>query len=81
MAGLGRRLLAGVSRGGGVPRPANSGDGSKRGWSRWNGRDAARPTVVVAGAGAAGADDEELGAVVEGVADEDARQSRPLSWR
>ena len=36
MAGLGRRLLTGVSRGDGVPRPANFGDGSKRGWACWN---------------------------------------------
>ena len=54
MAGLGRRLLAGVSRGGGVPRPANSGDGSKRGWACWNRSKGARRLVASGDARVAG---------------------------
>ena len=41
---------------GGAPRPAISGDEKRHGWARWNAREVARPTVVVAGAGVAGDD-------------------------
>ena len=43
-------------RRGGVARPGDSGDEKRQGWARWNAREVARPTVVVAGAGVAGDD-------------------------
>lgn len=50
MAGLGQWLVAGVSGGGSICRSGDFGNRSKRGWSRWNSCDVARPTVAVAGA-------------------------------